>query len=100
MGWSTKVRQQPGLTPGFSLPPLQLPEPAGGGQGPNLCGGKGISPTETETGQALEWLPGGRALSYKTQMFLPVSPEAARVKAVGLAGRAVLAGEVGAVRVP
>lgn len=39
-------------------------------------------------------------LSYKTQMFLPVSPEAARVKAVGLAGKAVLAGEVGAVRVP
>ena len=35
------------------------------------------------------------ALSYKTQMFLPVPPEAARVKAVGLAGRAVLAGEVG-----
>ena len=97
MDWSRKVRQQPGLTPGFSLPP-QLPEPAGGGQGPNLDGGKGISPTET--GQALEWLPGGRAVSSKTQMFLPVPPEAAQVKAVGLAGRALLAGEVGAVRVP
>ena len=36
----------------LSAPYPQLPEPAGEGQGPNLGGGKGISPTET--GQALE----------------------------------------------
>ena len=97
MDWSRKVRQQPGLTPGFSLPP-QLPEPARAGQGPNLCGRKGISPMET--GQALEWVPGGRGTILQDTDVPPSSPRSCSVKAVGLASRAVLAGEVGAVRVP
>ena len=92
MGWSRKVRQQPGLTPGFSLPP-QLPEPAGGRQGPNLCGGKCIS--LTETGQALGWVPGGRGSVLRDTDVPPSSPRSSRVKAVGLAGRAGLAEEVG-----
>ena len=86
------MRQQPGLTPGFSRPP-QLPEPAGGRQGPNLCGGKCIS--LTETGQALGWVPGGRGSVLQDTDVPPSSPRSSRVKAVGLAGRAGLAEEVG-----
>ena len=88
MDWSRKVRQQPGLTPGFSLPP-QLPEPARAGRGPNLCGRKGISPTET--GQALEWVPGGRGTILQDTDVPPSSPRSCSGEGRG-AGRQSCAG--------